>query len=191
MPASKQKNIRVDRLQMRAVSLIGHVRNFKRAARTISLSTFLGLLLVCSFGCAPSSSSTGDGEENNSASPSNDLPEITDEKIRDEINDVYVREIPEESGAGEPINWGIDEDEPKEFTVLEKQMKGDRATILIDIKTQSSARSRSPKFLSGTIRTKWKLHTGWALRTWEIVDTENVSMKYKNLPKPVDTNNKR
>jgi hypothetical protein len=153
--------------------------------RAFSLSSFLGLalLLACSFGCAPSSL-TGDGQQNRSASASNDLPEITDEMLRAEINDAYVREVPEENGAGEPISWRFDEDEPKEFTAVEKQIEGDRATIIIDIKTQSSPGARSPKYLTGQIRTKWELQTGWALRTWEIVETENVSMKYKNLPKP-------
>jgi hypothetical protein len=93
------------------------------------------LLLACSFGCAPSSS-PGDG---NPSSASNDIPEITDEKIRQEINDVYIREVPEESGTGEPISWRIDESEPKEFTVLDKQIEGGRATIIIDIKTQVGA----------------------------------------------------
>jgi hypothetical protein len=119
------------------------------------------------------------------------LPELTEETLRHEINDAYVREVPEENGAGEPINWSFDEDEPKEFAVVDKQMEGDRATIIIDIKTSSAPRSRSPKHLAGQIRTKWKLQTGWALRRWEIVETENISMKYKNLPKPPEQNSNR
>ncbi|MDQ3753595.1 MAG: hypothetical protein M3371_02555, partial [Acidobacteriota bacterium] len=71
------------------------------------------MLLACSFGCAPASS-PGDGKQSGSASASNDLPEITDEKIRQEINDAYVRKVPEENGAGEPISWRFDEEEPKE-----------------------------------------------------------------------------
>ncbi len=149
------------------------------------------MLLACSFGCAPSSS-PGDSKQSPSASSaSNDIPEITDEKIREEINDAYVRQVPEENGAGEPISWRFDEDEPKEFTVVEKQMEGERATIIIDIKTNSSPGARSPRYLAGQIRTKWELQTGWALRTWEIVETENISMKYKNLPKPPAQNSNR
>ncbi len=147
------------------------------------------MLLACSFGCAPSS--PGDGKQNGSASASNDLPEITDETLREEINDAYVRQVPEENGAGEPISWRFNEEEPKEFTVVEKQMEGERATIIIDIKTQSAPNARSPRYLAGQIRTKWELQTGWALRTWEIVETENISMKYKNLPKPPAQNSNR
>jgi hypothetical protein len=172
------------------IESISHFWNGSRPTRL--LLSFLGLaLLFCSFGCAPSAS-PGDGKQNESASSaSSDIPEITEEKIREEINDVYIRDVPEENGTGEPIGWGIDGDEPRELTVVDKQMEGDRATITIDIKTQSSPRARAPKYLAGQIRTKWRLETGWALRTWEIVETENISMKYKNLPKPPPQNSNR
>ena len=84
------------------------------------------MLLACSFGCAPSSSLEGDGKQNPSVSASNGLPEITDTMFRQEINNAFVREVPEESGAVEPINWSFDEEEPKEFTVVEKQIQGER-----------------------------------------------------------------
>lgn len=150
----------------------------------------LALLLTAAFGCAPSSN--GDGQPSDSASSaSNDTPEITDEKLRQEINNAYLREVPEENGASEPISWRFDEDEPKEFTVVEKHLDGDRATIILDIKTQSAPGARSPKYLAGQIRTKWELETGWALRTWKIVESDNISMKYKNLPKPPATDSDR
>ncbi len=143
------------------------------------------LLAACSLGCAPSSSSQGDGKQSEPASSaSNDLPEITDETLREEINDVYLREVPEENGAGKPISWRIDEDEPKEFTVVEKQMEGTRATIVLDVKTGSNPRAPAQRHLAGQIRTKWELQTGWVLRKWELVETENISMKYKNLSQP-------
>lgn len=156
--------------------------------RASLLSTFLGLalLLAGSFGCAPSSSQ-GDGKQN----PSADLPELTEEIIRERINDAYVREVPEENGTADPINWRFDEYEPKEITVVEKQMDGERATVLLDIKTRSASDMHNPRYLAGQIRTIWKLKTGWALRKWEIVDTENISMKYKNLPKPPAQNSNR
>lgn len=170
---------------------IRHARNAPR--RIFSSAAFLAaaLLLACSFGCA-SASSPGDGKQNESASrASNDVPELTEETIGERINDAYVRQVPEETGAGEPINWGFDEEEPKEFAVVEKQSEGVRATIIIDIKTESAPNARSPRRLAGQIRTKWELQTGWVLRKWEIVETENISMKYKNLPKPPAQNSNR
>lgn len=160
-----------------------HACNASRASFLLSIIFGLAILLACSFGCAPSQPSP--------SSSSNDLPELTEDIIRERINDAYVREVPEENGAAEPISWRFDEDEPKEIAVVEKQLEGERATIVLDIKTQSSPNSRSPKHLAGQIRTKWELRTGWALRRWEITETENISMKYKNLPKPAAQNSNR
>ena len=145
MRVTNMKVMRTNEFLPQALRLIRGVLNVPRA--TFTLSSFLGLtlLLFCSFGCAPSASQ-GDGKESGAASSApNDIPEITEEKIRQEINDVYIREVPEENGAGEPISWRIDEDEPKEFTIVEKQMEGERATIIIDIKTQSAPGARSPR----------------------------------------------
>jgi hypothetical protein len=169
---------------------IRHIGNLPHA--TFLFSSFLGLalLLTCLFGCAPSSS-PGDVKQNSTESASNDLPELTDELIRERINYTWVREVPEENGAAEPISWSFDEDEPKEIAVVEKKMEGARATIVLDIKTRSAQRTRNPRSLAGQIRTEWELKTGWALRKWEIVNTENVSMKYKNIPKPPEQNSNR
>jgi len=140
------------------------------------------MLLAGSSGCAPPVSQNG-------ADPaSGDIPELTDEVINERINDTGVWDVPEETGAAEPISWRFDEDEPKEITVVEKQVEGTRATIVLDIKTRSAANRRNPRALAGQIRTKWELKTGWALRRWEIVWTDNISVKYKNLPKPAAQN---
>jgi hypothetical protein len=147
----------------------------------------LALVLACSFGCGPPSSQGG----GQGPSGSNGLPELSDEIIHERINDARVREVLEENGAGDPIYWSFDRDEPKEITVVEKQMNGPRATIVLDIKTRSAPRVRNPRELAGRIRTEWHLQTGWALRRWEIVDTENISMKYKNLPKTPEQNSNR
>lgn len=148
------------------------------------------MLLACSFGCAPSSSQS-DGKQSPSDSASNDLPELSEELIRERINDTGVWEVPEENGAAEPISWYFEENEPKEIAVVEKQMQGAGATIVLDIKTESAPNARNPRYLAGQIRTEWELKTGWALRRWKIVRTENISMKYRNLPKPPPQNSNR
>ena len=109
--------------------------------------------------------------------------------IRERLNDTRVREVPEDNGTAEPISWNFDEEEPKEITVDEKQMEGESATIVLDIKTRSASNARNQRYLTGQIRTKWELKTGWVLRKWEIVTTENISMKYRNLPKPIVSKN--
>ncbi len=190
MQATNRKDMHIVEFLPLTVGLIRHIRNVP--CRRFLLSTFLGLalLLTCSFGCAPSSSQ-GDGKQSESASGSNDLPEITEQLIRERINEARVREVPEENGATEPITWSFFGNEPKEITVVEKQMEGARATIVLDIKTGSASNARNPRVLAGQIRTEWELKTGWALRQWEIVRTENVSMKYRNLPKPPAQNSNR
>ena len=147
----------------------------------------MALLLLGSFGCAPSSQSG----QTPSGAASQDIPELTQETINERINDARVYEVMPESGTGEPIPWGFDEDEPKEISVVERQVDGDRAIIVLDIKTQSSPRSNNLRRLEGRIRTDWRLSTGWVLRRWEIVNTENISMKYKDLPKPPRDNSNR
>jgi hypothetical protein len=190
MQATSRKDMRADEFLPLTMKSIRKARNAPRAR--FLLSTFLGLvlLLACSFGCAPDSS-PGDGKQSGSGSASNDLPELTEEIIREQINDAGVREVPEENGAGEPISWSFDEDEPKEIAVVEKQAEGERATIVLDIKTRSASYVRNPRSLAGQIRTKWELRTGWVLRKWEIVETENISMKYKNIPKSPEQNSNR
>lgn len=176
MPANDLKDTGLDKLvQTRNVWYLSRV--------TFLLLSLLGsALLLASFGCAPSSSSMG-GKEGSSA-PVNDLPEITDELIRERIDNAWVREVPDENGIGEPILWNFDRDEPKEIVIVEKQVDGTRATIVLDIKTRSASRVRDPRQLAGQIRTEWELRTGWVLRRWEIVGAENISMKYIRVSKP-------
>lgn len=145
------------------------------------------VLLLSLVGCGGPSSSPGDP----GASGSANVPEITDELIYERINDAWIRDVPEENGTAEPISWNFDHDEPKEITIVEKQLNGTRATIVLDIKTGSAPRARANRQLTGQIRTEWELRTGWVLRRWEIVNSENISMKYRDLPKPSPSNSNR
>lgn len=141
-------------------------------------TTFLvSIFLLTTFGCGGPPSSPEGGQ-----SSSTDIPEITDELIYERINDARIRDVPEETGTAPPISWNFDHDEPKEIAVVEKKVDGTRAVIVLDIKTSSAPRARANRRLAGQIRTEWELRTGWVLRRWEIVEAENVSMKYKDLP---------
>ena len=181
--------MRIDKFLPPPIRLIQHISKVARA--TFSLSTFLGaiLLLAYTFGCAPSSQS--DGQQGQSDSVSDDIPELTEDIIRERINYTRVRQIPDENGTGEPISWTFVGNEPKEITIVDKRIEGNHATIVLDIKTGSGPNARNPRALAGQIRTEWELKTGWALRKWEIVDTENISMKVRNLPKPPAQNSNR
>jgi hypothetical protein len=173
-------------LLMKANRCLGYA---PRATFPLLLSLVLSFTLVCSFGCAPSSTQTESSPTD--ASESSNLPEITDDVIRERINYTRVRGIPVENENAEPISWMFVGNEPKEITVIEKKIEGNRATIVLDIKTSSGPNARNPRVLAGQIRTEWALKSGWALRQWEIVDTENISMKVRNLPKPTEQNSNR
>jgi hypothetical protein len=149
-------------------------------------ATLLLSLALASWGCGSSASTSDSGQ---APPPSDGRPELSEETIIERINGVNVNEIPDEAGVGQPIHWRFFfREEPKEIVVIEKKIDGDRATVVLDIKTQTGPRAREPRQLAGQIRTEWELKTGWVLRRWEVVDAENISMKYKNLPKPVPTN---
>jgi hypothetical protein len=148
-------------------------------------------MIVALSGCAPSSAPQGDGSQSPSGSAPNDLPELSDELIRERINSTRVRQVPEENGAAEPINWSFYEQDPEELTVIEKKIEGTHATVVLNIKTQSAPKAREQRSLAGQIRTEWELRTGWVLRRWELIKTENISLKYKNLPKPPAPNSNR
>ena len=182
MPANNRKNMRLNAF-LPSRRLLKHVCQVPRAPFLFS-KFLVVLLLACSLSCAPANQSSSD-------SASNDMPELTEELIRERINDAFVREVPELNGTAEPISWSFDESEPKEIAVVEKKMEGTRASIVLDIKTRSAPGWRNPRSLAGQIRTEWELKSGWALRRWEIVKTENISMKYKNLPKPPAQNSNR
>lgn len=116
------------------------------------------------------------------------VPELSKAVIDERINDARVYDVAPENGTGDTIAWSFDEDEPKEITVVDQELNGESATIVLDIKTSSAPYARVQRHLAGQIRTFWKLRTGWVLRRWEIVNTENISMKYRDLPKPLPSN---
>lgn len=113
--------------------------------------------------------------------PEDQRPEITLETIREDINGKRVS-VPAEGGASELSSWRFAHSEPKEIEVLEKQLAGDQATFVIDLRTRTSPRSEQQgytKKLAGRLRLHYELQSGFALRKWEIVRIENISFVYQ------------
>lgn len=150
--------------------------------RTIMRRIFPLLVMLVSIAalaaCGPPARSVDNGDAS-----SEELPEVTKDIIDERINDARVYDVLPESGTGDPIPWSFQQDEPKEISVVEQHVNGPHATIILDIKTTSAPHSYVQRVLSGRISTEWQLKTGWALRRWEIVETKNISMKYRDLPK--------
>jgi predicted dehydrogenase len=118
--------------------------------------------------------------------PEDRRPEITVEKIAEHLNGQRVR-VPAEEGASEPSVWRFFPNEPKEIQIVEKEMAGDRATIVVDVRTGTSPRSEQQgihKRLSGRLRLYYELHTYLAVRKWEIERIENLTFAYEKEPEP-------
>lgn len=113
--------------------------------------------------------------------PEDRRPEITAEKIREDLNGQRVG-VPAEGGASEPSSWRFFPNEPKEVEIVEKQLAGDKATLVIDLRTRTSPRAEQQgvtKRLAGRLRLHYELRSGIALRKWEIVRIENISFAYQ------------
>jgi TusA-related sulfurtransferase len=113
--------------------------------------------------------------------PEDPRPEITLETIHEDLNGERV-EVPAEDGAAEPSIWRFYPNEPKEIEIVEKQLAGDRATFVIDLRTRTSPRAEQQgitKKLAGRLRLHYELQSGFALRQWEIVKVENISFAYQ------------
>lgn len=149
--------------------------------RLFPLLLAAALLIAVTSACGPPSSSQG----SSSSAPGEAAPELTDEVIHERINDARVYDIPPEQGNGNPVPWSFDFDEPKEITIISREVNGNSATVVLDIKTRTNPQRRGPaRYVAGQVRTDWRLETGWVLRRWEIVNTENISMKYKDEAPP-------
>ena len=113
--------------------------------------------------------------------PEDQRPEITLETIREDLNGKRV-EVPAEGGASEPSSWRFYPSEPKEIEILEKQLAGDKATLIIDMRTRTSPRAEQQgikKKLAGKLRLHYELNSYFVVRKWEIVKIENISFAYQ------------
>ena len=113
--------------------------------------------------------------------PEDRRPEITLENIREDLNGKRV-EVPAGGDASEPSSWRFFPNEPKEIEIIEKQLAGDKATFVIDLRTRTSPRSEQQgyaKKLAGRLRLHYELQSGFVLRKWEIVRIENISFAYQ------------
>ena len=114
--------------------------------------------------------------------PEDQLPEITLENIREDINGKQVR-VPSEDDASETSGWRFSPNEPKEIEILEKQFAGKQATFVIDLRTRTSPRAEqqgcTTKKLAGRLRLHYELQSYFVMRKWEIVRIENISFAYQ------------
>jgi hypothetical protein len=117
--------------------------------------------------------------------PEDRRPEITVETILEDLNRQRIN-VPAEDGASEPSTWRFFPNEPKEVEILEKQAAGDKAILVIDLRTRTSPRAEQQgikKKLAGKLRLHYELKSYFVVRKWEIVGMENISFAYQKEAK--------
>ena len=113
--------------------------------------------------------------------PEDRRPEITVETILEDLNGQRI-DVPAEDGASEPSSWRFFLNEPKQIEILEKQLAGDKAILVIELRTRTSPRAEQQgikKMLAGKLRLHYELQSYFVVRKWEIVGMENISFAYQ------------
>jgi hypothetical protein len=144
----------------------------------------IALLFCIAAACA----ACGGGGQNSgpalSATPEQ-RPELTPETVRKAVVGAWVEDVPAADGKGKPENWGFDYNEPREMEIVEQKVEGDRATVVVNMKTRSHPRARNQKSLEGQLRLHLELETDFIFREWDVTEVENISFKYTTLqPSP-------
>lgn len=76
--------------------------------------------------------------------------------------------------TGEGIGtWTFDENELRQISILESKYEGDKATIIVDMKTQSAPGSLMRSQMAG----KLCLHYEWNEEEWNLTQVENLAFK--------------
>ena len=144
------------------------------------------LLLCCAAACAAGCG----GGQGSSASPTfsatpEQRPELTPEAVRKAINGSWIADVPAADGKDKPENWGFGYNEKKEIEIVEQKVEGDRATVVVNMKTRSNPRERRQLSLEGRLRFHLELQTEFIFREWRVSDVENISFRYTRLqPSP-------
>ena len=113
--------------------------------------------------------------------PEDRRPEVTVETILEDINGQRIN-VPAEDGASQPASWRFFLNEPKEIEILEKQLAGDKAILVIHVRTRTSPRAEQQgikKALAGKLRLHYELQSYFVVRKWQIVGMENISFAYQ------------
>ena len=92
-------------------------------------------------------------------------PKITLENIQKDI-------VGKNTGEG-LMAWTFAKNEPREISIVESKYEGDKATIIIDMKTQSAPGSWIKSKMAGKLR----LYYEWIAGEWNLIRVENLTFK--------------
>ena len=149
--------------------------------RRLTIALLLCLVAACAAAC-------GGGGQNSSPALSatpEQRPELTPDAVRKAINGSWIEAVPAADGKDKPENWGFGYNEKKEIEIVEQKMDGDRATVVVNMKTRSNPRERRQLSLEGQLRFHLELRTEFIFREWDVTEVDNISFKYTRLqPSP-------
>ena len=101
-----------------------------------------------------------------SGSGSTNHPKIADTgKIRTDI-------VGRNTGEG-ILSWEFSKDHQQEITIIQTEYSGDKATVIIDMKTSKAAGYSSRTQMEGKLR----LHYEWVAGDWTLIRVENLDFK--------------
>ena len=92
-------------------------------------------------------------------------PKINEAQIGTDI-------VGKDTGEG-LLGWRFEKAEPREIAVMQSDYSGDKAAIVINMKTESAPGSFSKSKMAGKLR----LHYEWVAGTWTLVRVENLDFK--------------
>ena len=139
------------------------------------------LLLLAAAACAAGCSGGGQNSAPVLSATPEQRPDLTLDTVRQAINGAWLRGVPAADGQGKPENWGFHSSEPKEIEIVEQKVEGDRAVVVVNMKTRSSPRDRRQMSLEGQLRLHLELETDFIFREWDVTEVENISLKYTLL----------
>lgn len=144
----------------------------------------IALLLCAATACAAACGGGGQGSSPALSATPEQRPELTPDIVRKAINGSWVEAVPAANGTDKPENWGFGYNEKKEIEIVEQKMEGDRATVVVNMKTRSNPRERRQLSLEGQLRFHLELKTDFIFRQWDVTEVENISFKYTRLEPP-------
>jgi hypothetical protein len=144
------------------------------AAKTLRLLLSAALLLGALAACGESPTATADNANMRAADQGAGQKEIPVEKI---VRDVVGRVVPitEVRGDGAPTDWTFEADEFKQVEIVEAQVTGNSAAIVILMTTRNNPGPNEDAVqVSGKLQLRYERAGG----RWNLKAIENLNFRY-------------
>ena len=143
-------------------------------ANPFHLLLSIALLLGALTACGESPSGTADSANVRAADQGASQKDIPVEKI---VRDVVGRVVPitEVTGDGTPTDWTFEADEFKQVEIVETQVTGNTASIVIFMTTRNNPEPKEDAVqVSGKLQLRYERESG----RWNLKAIENLTFRY-------------